>query len=212
MAEQTKDNQGRSSTTSSSSRSGGSATGTKKQTSPIEQSSISTQSPVSTGSEFGDQFGQDKGLVKQVKSTAGEAFESATTKAKEKIEEQKSNLSGGLTNVASSIRQLGDNLGTQGSNDQIARLTSEFSRTAADKIERAANYFDQQDLNAMYRDLENVARRNPALVLGTAMALGFLAARFFKSSRPRQLRAAAGQPFNVPRQTPQMGGQASQGL
>jgi hypothetical protein len=206
MAEQTKDSQGGSSTGSSSSRSGGSATGTKKQTSPIEQS------PVSTGSGFGDQFGQDKGLVRQVKSTAGEAFESATTKAKEKIEEQKSNLSGGLTNVASSIRELGDNLGTQGSNDQIARLTSEFSRTAADKIERAANYFDQQDLNAMYRDLENVARRNPALVLGTAMALGFLAARFFKSSRPRQLRAAAGQPFNVPRQTPQMGGQASQGL
>jgi hypothetical protein len=32
-------------------------------------------------------------------------------------------------------------------------------------------------------DLEGLARRRPALVLGGALALGLLAARFFKSSK-----------------------------
>jgi hypothetical protein len=158
--------------------------------------------------------GEDKSLIRQVRSSANDAFDSATTKATEKFEEKKSEVSSGLSNVASSIRQLGGNLGASGSNDQISRLTSEFSTTAAEKIERVASYFERQDLNAMYRDAERFARNNPAWVLGGAFALGFLAARFLKSSPPNRSNAtAAGQTFNnLPQQRPHMGGQASRGL
>ena len=165
-----------------------------------------------TGNEIAPGNGEDKGLIHQVKSTASEAYGTATAKATEKLEEQKSNLSGGLSNVATNVRQLGDNLGTSGSNDQIAKLTSEFSTAAAEKIERAANYFDQKDLKAMYHDVETLARNNPALFIGGAFALGFLAARFFKSSGPKQFTRAAGEPFHVPEKRPQMGGSAARGI
>ena len=191
-----------------------SAKSAKSPATPIEQ----RFDPI-TGNELNKVGnGQDKDLISQVRSSASNAFESATTKATEKLEEKKSDLSSGLANVASSIRQLGDNLGTTGTNDQISRLTSDFSSTAADKIERAANYFEQQDLNAMYRDAERFARNNPAWILGGAFALGFLAARFLKSSPPNRRSAAmnAGETFgNLPRQSTQstpMGGQAARGL
>jgi hypothetical protein len=183
-------------------------------TMPTEPSPIEQRFDPMSGKELsGVANGEDKGLMQQFRSSASEAYESATTKATEKLEEKKTDLSAGLNNVASSIRQLGDNLGGSTTGDQLSRLTSEFSSSAAEKIQRAANYFERQDLNAVYRDVESLARRNPALVLGGAFALGFLAARFLKSSPPRR-SAAAGRNFDdlSQQQRPQMGGQAARGL
>jgi hypothetical protein len=210
MAEQTKKNtQGGTSSSGPAGGAGASAKSARSTTTPVEQ-----RFDPMTGREIGGIGGEDKSLIRQVRSSASDAYETATTKATEKLEEKKSDLSSGLSNVASSIRQLSGNLGTSGTNDQISRLTSEFSNTAAEKIERVANYFEQQDLNAMYRDAERFARNNPAWVLGGAFALGFLAARFLKSSPPNRSNAAvAGSTFdNLPQQRPQMGGQASRGL
>ena len=154
------------------------------------------------------------GLLQKFRSTAGDAYDSATSKATEKLEEQKSNLSSGLSTIAGNIRNLGDNLSGAGSEDKIARITSDFSNAAAQKIERAAQYFDRHDINEMYRDVENVARRNPALFLGGAFALGFLAARFLKSASPRFDTAAAGRAFNSTqgRRQPQLDRGGSLGL
>ena len=136
------------------------------------------------------------GLLKKFKSTAGDAYESATAKATEKLEEQKSNLSSGLSTVADNIRKLGGDLSGSESSDGLTRAAAEVSNTAASKLERAADYFERQDLNAMYRDIENLARRNPGLFIGGAFALGFLAARFFKSTSPRKFNTA-GQTFGT---------------
>lgn len=154
----------------------------------------------------------DKGLMGQVRSSASEVLDNATAKAADRIQEQKSNLSAGLSNVASGIRDLGKNLATSGSENHIARITSEASSTAAEKIEGIAEYFDQHDLNSIYHDVEALARRNPAIFFGGAFAFGFFAARFLKSSNPPRLRAAAGQPFHTPADRPRMGGEAARGL
>ena len=200
MAEQTK-RKIQDSTTSSAGR---------IDTSPIPKPSLTANE--SFAGERAGNIGNG-GLMQQVRTTAGDAFDTATSKASEKLEEQKSNLSTGLTSVASGIRDLGNRLGDPGSDNHFARIASEASTTAAKKIERAADYFDQHDLNAVYKDVENFARRNPAVVLGSAFALGFLAARFLKSNNPKRLRAAAGQPFNTPPQNrPRMGGEAARGL
>ena len=157
--------------------------------------------------------GGSSSLMRQVRSTATDAIDSAAAKAGEKLEEQKSNLSTGLTSVASGIREMGSSLSNQGSDNQFARIASEASTAAAKGIERAAQYFDENDLNALYRDVEGFARRNPAVILGSAFALGFLAARFLKSNNPKRLTAAAGQTFNLPSQSrPRMGGEAARGL
>lgn len=210
MAEQKKKNtQDISTTAGSPFGTGASAKSALSPTTPVEQ-----RFDPMTGNEIGRSGnGEDKGLMRQFRSSASEAYDSATAKATEKLEEKKSDLSSGLNNVATSIRQLGDNLGGSSAGDQLSRLTSDFSSSAAEKIQRAANYFERQDLNGLYHDAENLARRNPALVLGGAFALGFLAARFLKSSPPKQAAAAAGQTFEgLPQQRPEMGGQASRGL
>jgi len=47
----------------------------------------------------------------------------------------------------------------------------------------------------MARDLESFARRNPALFIGAAFGVGFLVARFLKSTPPESYTAAAGRDF-----------------
>jgi hypothetical protein len=49
-----------------------------------------------------------------------------------------------------------------------------------------ANYFEQKDVRAMYHDVENFARRNPAVFIGSAVLAGFGIARFMKSSAERR--------------------------
>ena len=155
---------------------------------------------------------EGKSLARQVRASASDAFDNVTTKATEKLEEHKSNLSTGLTNVASGFREFGNTIANKGTENQLTRITSEMSNAAAKKIDSAADYFESHDLTAMYRDVESLARRNPAIFLGGAFALGFLAARFLKSSNPRRLNAASGKQFRIPQNQPRMGGEAARGL
>lgn len=127
-----------------------------------------------------------KGLYDQAKDTAGQAYGTATEKAKSTIEEQKTNLATSLTSVADSIKQVGENL--RGADDQIgiANFTAKYSDSLAQQIEQISDYFENQDLRQMARDLEGFARRNPAIFIGGAFALGIFAARFLKSSSTTQ--------------------------
>lgn len=189
MAEQSKkDTQGSSTSSSSGGQTGAAAQAKKSPT-------VDGKPGQAMGMERKGN-GSATGLVDQIKTTASDAYGTATTKATEKIEEQKSNLSSGLSSVADNIRKLGDNLTESDTPDGVTKIAAEYSGTAADKIEQVAQYFDQHDLNAMFRDAQNFARRNPAVILGGAFALGFLAARFLKSSQPRTRAAAAGRPFS----------------
>lgn len=140
-----------------------------------------------------------KSLLDQAKDTAGQAYDSVAAKASTKLEEQKSSFSGGLSSVADSVRKVGVNLKDSEAEGGIAKYTAEYSDVAAQKIEQVADYFERKDAKAMYRDIENFARSNPAIFIGGAFALGLVAARFLKSSKPKQLSMAAGQPFGSAR-------------
>jgi ElaB/YqjD/DUF883 family membrane-anchored ribosome-binding protein len=121
-------------------------------------------------------------LLSQAKSTAGEAYDKVAEKATSTIEEKKAGLTGSLTSVADSIRQVGDNLNRSTDTGAVTEYSKQYANTAAEKLESVARYFDNKDLKAIARDAESFARRNPAIFLGGAFALGILAARFFKSS------------------------------
>src|SRR5687767_10190009 len=53
-----------------------------------------------------------KTFYDQAKETAGQAYEAVTDKAANKLDEQKTMLTGGLTTVADSVRQVSENLGS----------------------------------------------------------------------------------------------------
>jgi len=133
-------------------------------------------------------------LLQQAKSTATEAYSKVSDKTVSRIEEQKAGVAGGLKSVAGSIRRLGDDLGQAGEKTPVTEYSARYATTAAGKLDQVANYFDQSDLRSMARDVENYGRRNPAVFLGTAFALGLLAARFLKSSPTPSLTS---QTFNA---------------
>ena len=129
--------------------------------------------------------GEAHGLMDQMRSSASDTFKTVKSNTTAKLEEQKSTLSTGLMTVADNIRQLGSNLSGAQANDPLTRIAADYSETAAQKLRSAADYFNSHDVETMYRDVEGLARRNPAVFVGGAFALGFLAARFLKSSSPR---------------------------
>lgn len=129
-----------------------------------------------------------KDVLSQAKESTGQvasqAYGIAAKKATSAIDEQKANLAQGLTSVADNIRQLGTN--TTGKDNPIADIAAKYSDSVAGQVEQIGRYLDGKDLRQMASDVEEFARRNPAVFLGGAFALGLLAARFLKSGNPNQ--------------------------
>ena len=79
--------------------------------------------------------------------------------------------------IATAFHSAGDHL--RGENQE--RLAG-LADSLAGQVDQAANYLRTADLDRMVRDVEDLARRQPALVFGAALALGLIGARFLKSS------------------------------
>lgn len=127
---------------------------------------------------------QSEGLIGQLRSSAGDALQTAKTNAASKIDEQRTGITSGLSNVAGSVRQIGQELSNAADADPLTKFAADYSEAAADKLETVAGYFDSHDLSAIYSDVQGLARRHPAAFIGGAFALGFLASRLFKSTSP----------------------------
>jgi len=65
---------------------------------------------------------------------------------------------------------------------------ADVADNVARQMDRVADYLRDSDGQTIARDIEGLARRQPALVFAGAFAIGVLAARFFKSSTPRYRR------------------------
>jgi len=125
-----------------------------------------------------DTFGQAK---ESTGTVATQALGQVKDKAASVIDEQKTNIATGLTSVADGIRQVGENLRTDEQN-KVAALAGKYGDNLAGQVEKFSRYIDQKEIKELARDVEQFARRNPALFIGGALALGILAARFLKSS------------------------------
>jgi hypothetical protein len=147
----------------------------------------------STGT-LGNVTNKVKGLYQtaadsQVGQVAKDALGQVKDNASTAIDDKKANLAQGLTSVADTLRQVGDTLkpaeGAPPAN-KVAELTTQYTESLSQQVEKISGYLERQDLRGLMGDLEGFARRNPAIFLGGAFALGILAARFLKSSNPNQ--------------------------
>jgi hypothetical protein len=134
------------------------------------------------------QTAADSQVGQVAKDALGHVKDNATTA----IDDKKANLAQGLTSVADTLRQVGDTLkpaeGEPPAN-KVAELTTQYTESLSQQVEKISGYLERQDLRGLMGDLEGFARRNPAIFLGGAFALGILAARFLKSSNPNQALA-----------------------
>jgi hypothetical protein len=98
--------------------------------------------------------------------------------ASNRLTQQKERATRGLGEVARAVRQSTDQLRDQGQ-DTVARYVEQ----AADGLDRIAHGLESQDVRQMVENVQSFARRQPLLFVGTALGLGFVGARFLKSSR-----------------------------
>jgi len=141
-------------------------------------------------------------ILDKAKETASGTYSAVSSKATEKIEEQKGELSTGLKSLADTFRKTGSELESAQQTTPLTDVAARYTGTAARQIENIANYFERKDLKAMMRDAEDFARRNPAIFLGAAFGLGMLAARFLKSSPPDRRTSATGINTELPTALP----------
>ncbi|MCY7344837.1 MAG: hypothetical protein LH614_01345 [Pyrinomonadaceae bacterium] len=170
----------------------GTSTQTAKDNNPTAPNKTINQSPTPSGSPTSQssEAASAKETFDKVKESAGTMANEALGQAKEKassvLDEQKTNLASGITSVADSIRQVGENLSHSDENNQIAALAGKYGESLAGQVEKFSSYIDDKELKELVRDVEQFAKRNPALFIGGAFALGILAARFLKSSGQKQ--------------------------
>jgi hypothetical protein len=93
---------------------------------------------------------------------------------------QKDRTSDGIGSVVSAVRQS-----TRQLRDQQHDTIAEYVEEAAAQLDRFSNTLKEKNVGELLEDAQRFARRNPALFVGGAFALGILSARFFKSSRDR---------------------------
>jgi hypothetical protein len=113
--------------------------------------------------------GEAKNSFRQARDSAASSLTQSRQQAAERV--------GGL---ASAIRSTSDHLRSE-NQPRVADLTESL----AEQAERLSSYLRDRDFGAFQADLQNFARQRPAIAIGAALALGMLAARFFKSSPQR---------------------------
>jgi len=120
---------------------------------------------------------QTQQAVQQTQEAAGQLAGQAKDQAVSLVANQKDRTVQSLSSLAQALRQTGQSL-----QDQNQGAVSQLTDKVATQIEHVSGYLHERDMNQLLGEAEGYTRRNPALVLGGAFALGLLAARFLKTS------------------------------
>lgn len=123
-------------------------------------------------------------IGRKATDSARQLATTAQSTARQRMERGKHDAAQTLTSVASTLLNSGSQLRNE---DQP--MAGEYVEQAARQLERVANYVQNADVREMVSEVEEFARRRPAVFIGSAFAVGLLAARFLKSSREAQFRS-----------------------
>lgn len=115
-------------------------------------------------------------MNENVREKAAGLADSAKEQVRAQFDQKKGNALGELDTLVNALRRAGSELGDN------SGMSGRVIDTVASRIESFSRSMDGKDLNGVMRDVETFARRNPAAFLGSAIAVGFLASRFLKSS------------------------------
>lgn len=119
---------------------------------------------------------QAQQVAQQAQQKAGQVANQAKQQTTSVLASQKDKAASSLDNVAQALRQTSQQLQEQQGG------ISQLGNKAADQVDSVSQYLRSKDVNELVNDAEGYARNNPGIFLAGALALGFLAARFLKSS------------------------------
>jgi len=167
-------------TTGSVGNTTGSGLGASRTSSTSSTPGSSTMGSSTTGS-VRDTISNTVDQARQEAGTEGNRLiGAARTRARTAFEHQQHRVADSIGSVAQALHQAADQLNEQ-NEDVVARYTD----TAAQRIEQFADSLRNRDLDDLVGQAEQFARRQPELFLGSAVAAGFLIARFLRTSGGR---------------------------
>src|SRR4051812_22012319 len=114
----------------------------------------------------------------EVRATASHLASRATAVVGDRLSAHKGRLAAGVGSVAAALRESGERLVANDGGVDVRPMLG----AAADRVEQLSSYLDERELGELVDDVEALARRRPAIFFAGAFALGFLAARFVRSS------------------------------
>jgi hypothetical protein len=120
---------------------------------------------------------QRSGIVSRVKDSASAQLSS-----------QKDRGIDAINSVAGAVRSS-----TQRLRDEQHDTLAGYVENAADQIESWSRRLREKDMDELLRDVQRFARRQPAVFIGSAFAVGIVAARFLKSSPPQNRLRSSGE-------------------
>jgi hypothetical protein len=101
--------------------------------------------------------------------------------ATSQLSTQKDRATDGMGSIAQAVRQS-----TQHLRDNQHDTIAQYVEQAANQLEQFSTRLQQKDVSELLRDAQDLAKKRPAVFIGSAFAIGLLGARFLKSSRERQ--------------------------
>ncbi len=127
--------------------------------------------------EQGQQHESTGAAADRAKQVAQESLNEAKSQLRSALSDQKHLAAGQLHQVADALRQTSQELH---SHDKGG--VAQYADSAAEQVERLSSYLDGRDFSELWDDLQTMANRQPELFVAGALAAGFLAGRFLRSS------------------------------
>ncbi len=123
----------------------------------------------------------------QVQQKAVEVKGQAGDRVRQELDSRSTEAGEQLGLTAEAMRRTGDQLRSDGKETPANVVTA-----VADRAERLGSYLTLANADQMLRDVENFARRQPFLFAVGGATLGFLAARFMKASSSSRYEGSNG--------------------
>jgi hypothetical protein len=128
-----------------------------------------------------DLSARTRSTSEEVKERAHGLVDNAKERARSMAGEQKNLAADRVTGFADALRHASSDLEEQGQS-----VVSGVVRQAADGLERVSGAMRDNDMDHLVDSIEDFARRQPAVFIGSAVLAGFGIARFMKSSSERR--------------------------
>ncbi len=130
---------------------------------------------------------QTQRLAQQARQQAGQLANRGSEQVKSQLDNQKHQAAQRMVPVQSALRETAHQLRSQGQGPM-----AQYADRTSDQVERFSGYLRETDVDEIIDEVRGFARRRPAIFLGSAATLGFLVARFLKSSSQEAVSAGGG--------------------
>jgi hypothetical protein len=115
--------------------------------------------------------------TEQAKQQLGAIGEQLRERGEHVVEEQRHMAAEKLHHCGAALRQAGQKL-----HEDNDHTIAGYCDTMARQLDKAADYVESHDIRACARDIQDLARRQPELVIGGALLAGLVIARFLKAA------------------------------